>query len=208
MENVKYMEVHFQDIKSHLLRYIEKSSYCIGCVAWCTDFDVLDALASRKGAHIIIQNDAVATRQYKHDTFRPKLREKYRHLKPFDWLGWERAYWNAVPEFKQIPFMPSALIKHDAVSVRVCGQRQTNKQHHQRQQQTEEKEVPSMMHHKFLLYLNAQGVIYGVSTGSYNFSKNASQSLENFQYIEDPRVAQHYFLEYLRVLHCSEPLRI
>ena len=56
----------------------------------------------------------------------------------------------------------------------------------------------SLMHHKFLVFL--RGVEpYAVWTGSYNFSKNSNQSLENAVFIDDCTVAQHYFQEWLSV---------
>lgn len=39
--------VHFENIKKVLIGYINKYPCVIGCMAWLTDFDVLDALAGK-----------------------------------------------------------------------------------------------------------------------------------------------------------------
>lgn len=205
VENVKLMILHTgRDIKQHLLGYISKASYCIGCVAWCTDFDILDALASKNGVSMIVQNDKVATRNYKHDTFRVRLRDKYRNLKRFDWPNWEKAFWQGIPNIPVATLLPSHLTGKDNCSVRYAGCKQTQEERNKARQGDQ----ISMMHHKFLMYADAKGRIYGVSFGSFNFTFNASQSDEDLVYVEDPRVVQHFFMTYLDVLQHSTPLRL
>lgn len=50
----------------------------------------------------------------------------------------------------------------------------------------------AIMHNKFLVFLDARGKSYAVWTGSFNFSGNASRSLENAVYISDPVIANSY----------------
>lgn len=50
----------------------------------------------------------------------------------------------------------------------------------------------ALMHNKFLVFLDASGRPYAVWTGSFNFSGNASRSLENAVYIDDAAIAQAY----------------
>lgn len=203
LENVKLMVLHTgKELKQHLLGYIDKASYCIGCVAWCTDLDILDHLAAKKGVQIVVQNDKVATRNYKHDTFRTRVKEKYRNLRKFDWPNWEKAFWTGIPNIPPSTILPSQILFKDKCSIRYAGCRQTQ----EARTKAKEDDQISMMHHKFLLYADDRGRIYGVSFGSFNFTYNASQSDENLVYIEDPRVVQHFFMTYLDVLQHSNPI--
>lgn len=206
IENVKLMVLHSgRNMKEHVLGYINKASYCIGCVAWCTDFDILDRLASKKGVQIVIQQDKVATRAYKHDTFRVRLRDKYRSLPKFDWPNWERVFWAGIPDIPpSISRRPSQVLAKDNCSIRYAGCKQTQ----EAREKAREEEQVSLMHHKFLLYADERGRIYGVSFGSFNFTRNASDSDEDLHYIEDPRVVQKFFMTYLDVLQHSCPLRL
>jgi len=60
-------------------------------------------------------------------------------------------------------------------------------------------------HHKFLLFCDDLEP-YAVWTGSFNFTYNATRSLENAVVLEDPLVVKAYYREYQRVLLISEPL--
>lgn len=62
-----------------------------------------------------------------------------------------------------------------------------------------------LMHHKFAVRLR-DGKPVAVWTGSFNWSSNASTSIENAVEIHDPAVAAAYFAEFARVLALSEPL--
>lgn len=74
------------------------------------------------------------------------------------------------------------------------------------------------MHDKFLVFCKeepecASDVLYGsaikpfaVWTGSFNFTRNATQSFENAVYIEDVKIARAYFDEFQQIAALSEPL--
>lgn len=47
---------------------------------------------------------------------------------------------------------------------------------------------------------------YAVWTGSFNFSKTATQSFENALYILEPSIVQAYFSEWSQLTALSEPL--
>lgn len=60
------------------------------------------------------------------------------------------------------------------------------------------------LHHKFLLLERSNGI--GVWTGSFNITMNASLSLENAIYSEDPDLVQAYIREFVQVLCLSSEL--
>ncbi len=66
----------------------------------------------------------------------------------------------------------------------------------------------SLMHHKFLVGLNAEGKPIWVTNGSFNFTTSATSNLENLMVMEDEDVAECYFQEFKRVHALSSPLKI
>jgi|SRR5215831_1926616 len=68
--------VYFRDIKKHLIRHIEAARYVVGCAAWLTDFDTLDALARRNGVAIVVHK----RESYGSNGSVPYIREKYARL--------------------------------------------------------------------------------------------------------------------------------
>eukprot|EP00042_Codosiga_hollandica_P044928 m.449483 g.449483 ORF g.449483 m.449483 type:complete len:266 (+) comp56900_c0_seq24:1752-2549(+) len=64
----------------------------------------------------------------------------------------------------------------------------------------------ALMHHKFLVGLDARKAPVWVVTGSFNATAKAVQNLENALIISDKNVATTYFKEYERVLGISKPL--
>jgi hypothetical protein len=66
----------------------------------------------------------------------------------------------------------------------------------------------SLMHHKFLVGLNAEGKPIWVTNGSFNFTTSAVSNLENLMVMEDEDVAECYFQEFKRVHALSSPLKL
>ena len=63
------------------------------------------------------------------------------------------------------------------------------------------------MHNKFIILFN-DGKPYAVITGSYNYTQNARDNIENIVYIEDSAIAEEYSKEFERILKMSKPLRL
>lgn len=64
----------------------------------------------------------------------------------------------------------------------------------------------ALMHHKFLVRLDATGAAVAVWTGSFNFTAGAESNIENGMTIFDPVIAQAFLAEFSRVWALSEPL--
>ena len=70
------------------------------------------------------------------------------------------------------------------------------------------------MHNKFLIFSRVskpgprgrQITPYGVWTGSFNLTRNATYSLENAIYTEIPEIVDAYFKEFGHIVSISEPL--
>lgn len=188
--------VHFDFVEMHCASFIEKYPVVIGCVAWLTSSPILDALKSREGASIIVQ---------KEDFLRPdpgglslnSLRPKY----------------DAVPGITRFEFAHAGNLSYcagpDVEGVRCAGIRPGDRA----------RAFPRM-HHKFIVggrmrpdtFDDAEATPCetfepeAVWTGSFNFTRNASRSLENAIVIDSPDVALAFLREWVFVLALSEPL--
>jgi phosphatidylserine/phosphatidylglycerophosphate/cardiolipin synthase-like enzyme len=64
----------------------------------------------------------------------------------------------------------------------------------------------ALMHHKFLVRLDASGRPTAVWTGSFNLTAGAEGNIENGLVITDPAIARAFLKEFARVWALSEPL--
>ena len=175
-------------------------------MAWLTDAEILKALASKKSVCIIVQ---------KEDFQRPDIDV---NLKEVDWKkkwkielrqSYDKLKCNLEREdFDQniLSFISTHSIDTTLEAVRCVG----NKNRH------------PLMHNKFLVFASYKnynrpvsgyydyGKIkikpYAVWTGSFNFTKNSQNSLENALLIKDPLVVHAYYKEFGQIYAMSEPL--
>ena len=193
--------VVFADHARLLCDEIGKSQVVIGCVAWLTNNDVLNALQGRE-VGIIVQKE--------------------------DWLRPDSADWSRQKQRYQYVLLTGIKDKFafgggynycgapDMDAIMCCGILGTQQQ------------MAARMHHKFLVfghYVTTEELVPGgneygepdtiemttfhpqaVWTGSFNITHNATQSLENALLIRDPAIAALYTIEWLTVLGLSEPL--
>lgn len=190
------ISVYFRDIENKLLSHIAEADAVFGAVAWLTSDFILDALAQLSDVSIIVQKedflrpDIGASNNWKND-----LREKYTNLK----CGLTRYSFPNILSSMSVTSDPSI------DPVRCVG-------NHNR----EKKPAFPRMHNKFLVFSKIlpsdteqePEIIqpYAVWTGSFNFTKNATKSLENALYITDPVIVKAFFNEYGQIAAMSEPL--
>jgi hypothetical protein len=184
--------VYFRDVKARLIENIERADYVFGCVAWLTDFEILAALSMKRGVSIVVQKEDFL----RPDSDLPAHVNKERLREAYDAVpGVERRYFNTG--------VGGELSTHGAqggAAVRCMGVCPSRK-------------GPSRpnMHHKFGVFCEARDpdgwmLPYASWTGSFNWSHNASRSLENGVSIRDPKAAKAFYLEFQQVLALSEPL--
>lgn len=194
------VSVYFRDIEQHLINHIRAATHVVGCVAWLTSEPILNELAKKELACIAIQ---------KEDFLRPdvsprngwgmRLRNLYAALKAPDV---RYGFPDPICGMSVCSFWESE-------AVRCVGNYNRNK----------DSAFPRS-HHKFLVFLEPRNDLYknedcyendiyratAVWTGSFNFTKNAGQSLENALYIESYEIADAYYREWAQVMALSEPL--
>lgn len=195
------VEVSFRDLKDRLIFLIEQSDYMVGCVAWLTDADILNALAKLKGAAIVVQKedflrpDASST-----ENWRARLRDQYEAIRPL-----KRSDFRGILDLMSRGADPT-------IGVRCVGNNNRDR-------------VPAFprSHHKFGVFfrnktsseqpesirlfpdgLPVEPVC--VWTGSFNWTRNAGQSFENAVQIYHPPIADAFVWEFQQIAALSEPL--
>lgn len=197
------VEVVFQNHKAKLgglFREARSNGMIVfGAVAWLTDFDLLDALASLP-ANIVVQ---------KEDFLRPDTPD------PIDRKRWKanlRAKYEKIEGLGMRYWAPGALSETNYLGdpgiegVRCVGNHNSAR-----------KSAFPRMHNKFLVFCEYRqddeeipdgNVVLPkfVWTGSYNLTKNATDSWENVVIIRDHVIAEAYANEWAQLMVFSEPL--
>ena len=188
---------YFRDIEEHFLSELTEPGVdaVVGCVAWLTSKRILAALAKKLFVSCVVQ---------KEDFLRPdalssaELRKAYQQLQ------------NEIerPELPGLVGQLGLCDYPDVAAVRCVGNHNAAKQ-------------PShpRMHHKFAVFCEVRGwsgrsrelqsvelIPRKVWTGSFNFTQNGVQSLENAVVVSDSRIAEAYFREWEQIFALSEPL--
>ncbi len=216
VSKITKVEVIFRNHKDKLIELIERYRVVLGCVAWLTDFDILDALSQKIAVQIIVQKEDFLrpdSIQSSSTEFYTKLRKKY----------------NALPSAhpSELEYTFSQLshnsdkenhLKMDAV--RCVGNHNRDK-----------KPAFPRMHHKFLIFTNGRDDLLPLGspfendptlyeevikvdmstdacvwTGSYNITCNATKSLENAVVLHCPEIAGAFYQEWRQIALLSESL--
>jgi hypothetical protein len=174
----------FRDIEKELVEAIENCDSVVGCMAWLTNEPILKALAKKKAVQIVVQQEDWLRPDSGEWTMR-KQRELYKNLKH------GVSNWFAACNYASC----------DSISpIRVSGAPKNKNRNQPR------------MHHKFLVFIQGNvgyeeyfvdAVQHSVWTGSFNATKNGTNSLENGVFIYDNAVAQAYTDEWRTVLMAS-----
>lgn len=197
--------VHLRNIKRALLEQIESADAVIGCVAWLTDFDLLRALKRKQVVSLLIQKeDFLRPESASHANFHSDLRAAYSALPTF-----ERG------DMPSLVAELSTAADPTSAAVRCVGFAPGGT------------EMQPRMHHKFCVFARVrsgherpgyhQGMAgthwdrdwiepYAAWTGSFNWTLNASASLENAIFTTDKVVVQNFTKEWGNCFALSEPL--
>lgn len=182
---------HFGELRAPLLRFIDKSDVLVGCVAWITSPPVLSALASKHVA-LVVQKESWWK---KNDARGIALADRYNALRG-DMPA--RAFPEPLSRRRTSTVPAIACLGYgDTKGGRPGGA------------------TPPLMHHKFLIRCTVTGKAgapdsnlepVAVWTGSFNFSGNANDSLENAVEIHDPVIAAAYLSEFAAIARVAEPM--
>lgn len=227
------IKAHLRDHATALCEYIREADVVMGCVAWLTNYQILDAMAEREVSIVVQKEDFL--RPDSGDWSSKKTREKYKNLhfnvNRYDMPG-------------IINSLNAGSAELDVEPVRCAGV------------VAEKNEKPPRCHHKFVVFFKYKTRViltqvntpqidheitlvgsnqlnidmeqeeehdhdelnqyesefesqlepYAVWTGSYNFTWNAEHSFENAVMIRDKKIAEAFANEYAQILALSEPL--
>jgi hypothetical protein len=195
------IEVLFRHQERRLLELITEfqDGGIFGCIAWLTSFPVLKALGECKNVSIMVQ---------KEDFLRPDLNTQ-------NFPAWKTDLWHLyhdiscdIERHQFLPPMGNLSVAHDPVvdGIRCIGNYNADK-----------RPAFPRAHHKFLVFCKVLSDDYsstytpvGLWTGSFNITKNSTQSFENALYFADSSgsnpIIQAYLQEHHQLFGLSEPL--
>ena len=193
------VSVYFRNLEEKLIGHINEANAVFGAVAWMTSSPILEAMSNKEHVQVIVQKEEFLKPDLKETekANKNKLREQYSKLKCSIYRG-EFEYW--------LLGVTSMGKDEHLEPVRCVGGFNKYK-----------KPAFPRMHNKFLVFANVEVVSdcgypvniiepYAVWTGSFNFSYNATNSLENALYITDKAIVDAYFREYTQIAAISEKL--
>lgn len=170
------LEVIFKDQESKLLEKIKafEKGAIFGCVAWLTSVPVLRALGKCQNVQIIVQ---------KEDFLRPDI-----GVRNLD--RWKSELWKLYRDIK------CDLERHDfrepMCNLSICGDPTVEGIRCVGNHNLEKTAAFPRAHHKFLVFCNIveteagpEYIPISLWTGSFNITKNATQSFENVLYFTD-----------------------
>ena len=200
----KSVRVYFRNIEAELIKHILSADVVVGAIAWLTSYPVLDALAKAPNVSIIVQKEDFLRPDMPHNMkpskWKRALREKYEKLKS----GLDRYCFETI-----------------LGEMSVCGDPSLDPIRCVGNHNADQKPAFPRMHNKFLLFCNIKDGLrgdqenpyhydtvepYGVWTGSFNFTQNATRSFENALYLTDSKIVNAYLHEYSQIAALSEPL--
>lgn len=187
------VEVVFRNLESRLIDEINQADAVFGCVAWLTHEGVLQALALKKSACIVVQ---------KEDFLRPDSKDVSRRR--------TRDLYQRVPGFSRYALASTCHYSFagspSSEGVRCVGY-----------SNSDPKRIAPRMHNKFLVFCRGEEISdgehtyfryrpYAVWTGSFNLTFNAADSVENAVLIRNDEIAAAYAEEFGSIFGLSEPL--
>lgn len=190
-------QVYFRNIENHLIGHIDEAEVVLGCVAWLTRGPILDELSKKEYVSLIVQ---------KEDFLRPDIGS----LNKNDWKKWLQSKYNSLQSninrfmFDNLLHSISYASDPTIEAIRCVGNNNKDK-----------KPAFPRMHNKFMIFgRNVEAdegswgriIPYGVWTGSFNLTKNATYSFENAIFTTNPDIVKAYFDEYGQIAAMSEPL--
>ena len=167
----------FRNIEQEIVEKIQQSTVIVGCVAWLTSIPILETLQSKSVQFIVQQEDWL--RPDSTEWSLSKQRDLYGKLTGID------NYVAGASNHAMFEIQP----------IRLSGKPKNNNKSNAR------------MHHKFILFGNKKEdstVEFDMAwTGSYNFTANATKSLENGMFIKSDEILNAYWAEWRQVLLSS-----
>jgi hypothetical protein len=185
----KDIEVYFKNIENIICEKIKKHKYIVGCVAWLTNKKILKELSNKDKEVLIIVQDEDFLRP---DTYFDGNKEKFKKT--------ILEYYNKIKKDGTITLgdLGISYAYSPDCGIRRCGFINKNK-------------LPAFprMHNKFIVLGNDERVrdddgnfmflgrnYTEVITGSFNYTENSTNSLENIICVKDKKIVHSYYAQF------------
>jgi hypothetical protein len=187
----KDIEVYFKNIENIICEKIKKHKYIVGCVAWLTNKKILTELSKKDKEVLIIVQDEDFLRP---DTYFDGNKERFKKT--------ILTYYNKIKGHdKDISLGDIGISMHRAIGcgIRRCGFINKDK-------------LPAFprMHNKFIVLGNDETEVRDddgnlmfldrkfteVITGSFNYTENSTNSLENIICVKDEKIVHSYYAQF------------
>ena len=188
--NNKDIEVYFKNIENIICEKIKKHKYIVGCVAWLTNKKILKELSKKNKQVLIIVQDEDFLRP---DTYFDGNKEKFKKT--------ILEYYNKIKRtdnYISLGDLGISVACCPSCGIRRCGFINKDK-------------LPAFprMHNKFIVLGNDrlitedEGGYNGlvceyteVITGSFNYTENSTNSLENIICVKDKKIVHSYYAQF------------
>lgn len=184
-----------------ILNMYARGRIVVGCVAWMSSTEIIDALSMAKRVAIIVNDEDYS--KWGHNTVTP---EKYSSLKGF---GLHSGCTFSQTWKRKIPHCPLTFAEFDRMewdAVRCYGQTLV-KEMDGVQGRSGGALFSSIMHAKYLVICNDNDMPEWIWTGSINFTANSANNLEIGFLIHDPKLAMAAFYSFCVTFMNSGRLR-
>ena len=177
----KDIEVYFKNIENIICEKIKKHKYIVGCVAWLTNKKILTELSKKDKDVLIIVQDEDFLRP---DTYFDGNKEKFKKT--------ILTYYNRIKGHDKCILLNDlgiSYMSHIDCGIRRCGFINKDK-------------LPAFprMHNKFIVLGNDDEHGYPeyteVITGSFNYTENSTNSLENIICVKDKKIVHSYYAHF------------
>jgi hypothetical protein len=193
------VEAIFRNQEDRLIDFIKtfENGAIFGCVAWLTSVPILKALGKCKNVQIIVQ---------KEDFLRPDI-----DTKNVD--KWKSELWKLYSNIKCD--IERHQFREPMGNLSICGDPTVDGIRCVGNHNFEKKPAFPRAHHKFLVFCQFSEEVKGyipvaLWTGSFNFTKNATNSFENVLYFTDASggnvIIDAFLNEHHQLFALSEPL--
>ena len=176
----KDIEVYFKNIENIICEKIKKHKYIVGCVAWLTNKKILKELSNKDKQVLIIVQDEDFLRP---DTYFDGNKEKFKKTILEYYNKIKKDGTNTLGDLGiSYGFSPDC-------GIRRCGFINKDK-------------LPAFprMHNKFIVLGNDDEHGYPkyteVITGSFNYTENSTNSLENIICVKDKKIVHSYYAQF------------
>ena len=190
------IDVLYRGLVPAAVKFINDHTVIVGCVAWLTHRRIFGALRQKSAVSFIVQ---------KEDFLRPDKQGGTQ-----SWKDFLRRQYTSLPGYLDRSDMPPPLNYRigaaEGESDLIEGVRCVGIAVPKRGKNAN----GPKMHNKFMVgcepHKSGKLLPKAVWTGSFNFTKNSSNSLENVLVIRDPSIAGPYLMEWAQICAISEPL--